>query len=63
MSDINEALRDAAEVYAQRLRDERERRENPRKATAANGAAFAALMQARLDQLDADSGIADITGN
>lgn len=58
--DIQQQFRDGAEAYAQRLRDAKAAKQNPKVNTAANGAAFAALMQARLDQLDADSGIGDI---
>lgn len=60
MNDINEALRDAAEVYAQRLRDERERRENPRKATAENGDKFAAHIEQQLQARREESGIEDL---
>lgn len=60
MSDINEALRDAAEVYAQRLRDERERRENPGKTTAENGDRFAAHMESILAARREESGIEDL---
>lgn len=60
MSDINQEFRDGAEAYAQRLRDAKAAKQNPKVTTAENGELFATAMQARLDQLDADSGIADI---
>lgn len=61
MSDINEAFRDAAEVYAQRLRDERERRESPRKNTDNNAAAFAEHLEQQLNEQRANGMRLDTT--
>ena len=61
--DIRTAFSEAGKIRAQQIRDERERRENPRKTTSENGKLFATAMQARLDQLAEESGIADITGH
>lgn len=62
MNDINEALRDAAEVYANRLAAKREARENPRKATAENGDKFAAHIEQQLQARREESGIEDLLG-
>ena len=50
MSDINEAFKAAGQIRAQQIRDERERRENPRKTTAENGNAFAEHVEALITQ-------------
>ena len=50
MPDLHDDFRAAAEEYTQRLRDERERRENPRKNTAENADAFAEHAEALLAQ-------------
>ena len=51
MTDIRQELAAAGQIRAQQIRDERERRENPRKTTAANAERFAAAMTARLEEL------------
>lgn len=50
MNDINEAFRDAAEVYAQRLREAREAKENPRKITKNNAGLFAQHLTDQLNE-------------
>lgn len=62
MSDINEAFKAAGQIRAQQIRDERERRENPRKNTDNNAAAFAEHLEAQLAQQREESSIADLLG-
>lgn len=62
MSDINEAFKAAGQIRAQQIRDERERRENPRKNTAENGDKFAAHIEQQLQARREESGIEDLIG-
>ena len=52
MSDINEAFKAAGQIRAQQIRDERKRRENPRKTTSENGQKFAEHLESILAQHD-----------
>lgn len=60
MNDINEAFKAAGQIRAQQIRDERERRENPRKATAENGDKFAAHIEQQMQARREESSIADL---
>ena len=60
MNDINEAFKAAGQIRAQQIRDERKRRENPRKNTAENGDKFAAHMESILAARREESGIDDL---
>ena len=58
--DIRQEFAAAGQIRAQQIRDERERRENPRKATAENGDKFAAHMKSILAARREESGIEDL---
>lgn len=61
MNNIQDDFRAGAEAYAQQLRDAKAAKDNPKVTTAENGERFAAVVQARLDQLREESSITDIT--
>lgn len=60
MNDLNEAFKDAAQVYADRLKAQKEAAENKRKTTAANGTAFEEHIQKLLAKQREESSIADL---
>lgn len=62
MPDLHDDFRAAGQIRAQQIRDERKRRENPRKATAENGDKFAAHFEQQLQARREESGIEDLLG-
>ena len=60
MNDLNEAFKAAGQIRAQQIRDERERRDNPRKTRRDNADAFAEHLEAILAQQREESSIADL---
>ena len=57
MSDIHEEFKAGAEAYAQRLREDRERRDNPRKSRADNADAFTAHVESILAARREENGL------
>lgn len=62
MPDLHDDFRAAAHIYSDRLKAEKEARENPRKTTAENGDKFAAHMESILAARREESGIDDLIG-
>ena len=62
MSDINEALKAAAHIYSDRLKAEKEARENPRKTRRDNADAFAEHLEQQMQARREESGIEDLLG-
>lgn len=60
MPDLHDDFRAAAEEYTQRLRDDHERRNNPRKTTTENGQKFAAHIEQQINEQRADGTRLDI---
>lgn len=61
MPDLHDQFHAAAEEYANRLAAEREARENPRKTTANNAAAFAEHLEQQLEEQRANGMRIDTT--
>ena len=60
MPDLLDEFRGAAEEYAQRLRDDRERRNNPGKSSRDNADAFAHYIEQQINEQRADGTRLDI---